>query len=102
MFDHKSVNLGKVLKIFLLFAVVSYLSYHIFYGNRGLFALIQYDNKYQQILNDLENLRAERIGLEHKVKLLKTSSLDLDVLEELAKEKLSLIKENEIVLYTEE
>lgn len=94
------LNLSKIFKVSLIFSVLLYMGYNIFYGNRGVIALIQYDNKYTKVLEELEEAKSERLLLEHKVKLLKSSSLDLDMLEETAKKKLSLIKKDEIMVYT--
>ena len=93
---------GKILKIFFVLLIFSYIIYHIVYGDRGVISLLSYSAKSQKTLNELESVKIERQKLQQKVKLLKTDSLDTDMLEEQAKRTLSVSKTNEILINTDE
>ena len=92
------LKLGKILKIAAILLIFSYVLYHIVYGDRGVISLLQYTGKYQKTLSELEAAKLERQKLQHKVGLLKTDSIDVDLLEEQAKRSLSVSRENEIMI----
>jgi cell division protein FtsB len=98
---HK-IKLGRIVKIASVLLVFSYILYHIVYGDRGVISLLQYTAKYQKTLNELESTKIERLKLQHRVGLLKTDSIDKDLLEEQAKRSLSVSKESEILIYDED
>jgi len=52
--------------------------------------------------SELDQVRAERLNLEHKANLLKSDSLDLDLLEEQAKAILGYTKVKELVYIEDE
>ncbi len=87
----------------MLFAVfcgslICYFSYHIVSGSRGILAYFKLNSQLASLQTELEEARSERLGLEQKTNLLKSSSLDLDLLEEQAKSILSFAKSTEILL----
>jgi len=75
--------------------MVAYFSYHMISGGRGIIAYFKLSNEISQLYAELESVRAERINLEHKANLLKSKSLDIDLLEERAKEVLGYAKPQE-------
>lgn len=76
-------------------SMVAYFSYHMLSGGRGIIAYFKLSNEITQLYTELETIRAERINLEHKANLLKSKSLDIDLLEERAKEVLGYAKPQE-------
>ena len=92
------LKLGAVIKIAAIILIFGYIIFHIIYGDRGVISLLQYNKKYQKTLSEFESVKIERQKLQSKVGLLKTDSIDLDMLEEQAKKNLSLTKENEVIL----
>jgi cell division protein FtsB len=80
-------------------AFIGYLAYHAFSGERGIIALVKLTNDNTKLYKELENIKAERIRLEHKVTLMRSDSLDLDLLEEQAKSVLGLINKEEKIIF---
>ncbi|MDR1598248.1 MAG: septum formation initiator family protein [Holosporales bacterium] len=85
-------------KLFLLGALAAYMLYHLFHGNRGLFALFEIRQVVSQERELVEQLRNEKSILLRDIRLLRPQSLDLDLLEERARDVLSLAGDGEIVV----
>lgn len=79
-------------------SLICYFSYHIVSGSRGILAYFKLNSQLSELQTQLEEARSERLGLEQKTNLLKSSSLDLDLLEEQAKSILSFAKSTETLL----
>ncbi|MCD6034772.1 MAG: Septum formation initiator [Rickettsiales bacterium] len=82
-----------------LFFLCCYFAYHVASGDRGLLALIRLQHEAEVAHAQLESLQAERIGLEHRVSLLRPSSLDLDLLDQQSRKYLGYVQSNEDVYY---
>lgn len=79
-------------------ALICYFGYHIINGDRGVFALLKLNNQINSLTSELETTRVERLSLERKANLLKSNSLDLDLLEEQVKNILGYAKPQEHIL----
>lgn len=75
-----------------------YFAFHAFHGERGVFALFQNQHQLIEVAQELEQARAERLTLEKRVSGLRVHSLDLDLLDEQARNMLGLSKENEMLV----
>lgn len=84
---------------FFFVCALFYLGFHTVSGERGVYAMLRETHKIVQLKTEMERIRAEREGLEHKVKLLSASSLDLDMLDEQAHRVLGLAATNEIMVF---
>ena len=71
-------------------------------GGRGILAFFKLSSQISSAQSELELVRMERLDLEHNANLLKSESLDLDLLEEQAKKILGFAKPQEIVIIDEE
>lgn len=80
---------------------ICYFSYHLVQGDRGLFAYIKLQNEIQKAEATLQVTEIEKSQLEKRVKLLDTENLDLDMLEERARDVLGLAHPDEVVIYPE-
>lgn len=99
IFVFKTVRLWKVA---LSGALVAYLGFHLIQGNRGLLALFKIRKivrQEQMTLADLERQRAELI---QHIRLLRPQSLDLDLLDERAREELNVAETDEIICDAQE
>ena len=67
-------------------------------GGRGMLAYLKLSSEISSVQSELELVRMERLDIEHSANLLKSESLDLDLLEEQAKRILGYAKPREIVL----
>ena len=61
---------------------VSYFAYHTVHGDRGIFALVQMQERVAEAEQRLQTLQSEKQHWEHRVKLLYPESLDRDMLDE--------------------
>jgi cell division protein FtsB len=67
-------------------------------GDRGILAFIKLNSQIYTLQNELDAVRGERLTLERRANLLKSDSLDLDLLEEQAKTILGYAKPQESIL----
>jgi cell division protein FtsB len=94
----KGIKLSRKWAIHILLAIsLLYFIFHSIYGNRGIISYFKLNNRFQKATEELEDLRAERIEIEHRVKLLRPGSLDKDMLEEQARSVLGVASPNEKV-----
>ncbi len=84
--------------LFCAFAIV-YLAFHALSGERGIYALFKEQRKLQVVSTELTRVTADRAALEHRVRLLNSSSLDDDLLDERARDVLGLAAEDEVIYY---
>lgn len=84
----------------LLAAAIFYLCFHALSGERGLYALFRESHRLEQLKAERETLAKQRAEMEHKVRLLSSSSLDLDLLEEQARLTLGLTGKDEVMVIT--
>ena len=81
----------------LLSLLLVYFIFHSIYGNRGIIAYFKLNGQLEKAYRELEELRAERIEIEHIVKLLRPGSLDRDMLDQAARKTLGLASPKEQV-----
>lgn len=88
--------------IVLLMVLCSYFSYFAVKGDRGVLTYMALQDK----VSEAEKVRADydrqRADLEQKVKLLSSSSLDLDLLDERARAVLNVIGDDEFIILDED
>lgn len=78
--------------------VVGYFGYHAVQGDRGIIAWLVLNQQIREARIVQDELAAERATLEHRVKLLRPDSLDLDMLEERVRLMLNLAHADELVI----
>lgn len=88
-----------ILNIFLAL-LLGYFVFHCIYGNKGIIAYLKVNRQLEKAYDELKLLRAERVELEHNVKLLRTESLDKDMLDEQARKVLGIAAPSEQVFNT--
>lgn len=97
-FTYAKITKKLLFNILISFLLV-YFIFHSFYGNRGIIAYFKHNQKLEKAYTKLENLRAERIELQHKAKLLKLG--DKDMLDEKARNILGVASPQEQVFTIE-
>ncbi|MEH6402418.1 MAG: septum formation initiator family protein [Sneathiella sp.] len=85
----------------LVLLAICYFSYHLIEGDRGLFAYLKLQHEIQAAEAEYQISFLERTRLEKRVGLLDPKNLDLDMLEERAREVLGLAHPDELVIYTQ-
>lgn len=93
-------NTKKIILNIFLALLLGYFVFHCIYGNKGVIAYLKVNRQLEKAYDELKLLRAERIELEHNVKLLRTESLDKDMLDEQARKVLGIAAPSEQVFNT--
>ncbi len=79
-------------------ALVFYFGFHALNGDRGIYALIKEQRKIELLTAELERVKEERMELDHRVRMLSSSSLDLDLLDERSRQILGFAASDEDVI----
>ena len=77
---------------------VGYFAYHALHGDRGLIAWRQLAERVEQAKLQVAEVRAQRLLLERRARLLRPDSLDPDMLEERARLMLNYGYDQDIVI----
>jgi cell division protein FtsB len=83
------------------FGLAIYFGYHAVNGNRGLLASQQLTEELRLAEKRLAALERERGALERKVKRLRPDSLDPDLIDELARDTLSMAEPEDVIILIE-
>jgi cell division protein FtsB len=92
------IPIGKFLGPLFCAALVFYFGFHALNGDRGIYALIKEQRRLELMNAELERVSSERMELDHRVRMLSSSSLDLDLLDEQAREVLGFVAPDEDVI----
>lgn len=96
-YNPKPLKINRILTILLIGVLSFYIIYHLISGDRGFLALFKVSKKYQVLSENIKDLEEQKVELEKKVYMLKSESLNLDLLEEQAKRNLGYSKKGEVV-----
>tara|TARA_Y100000813_G_scaffold195684_1_gene177876 strand:- start:15 stop:347 length:333 start_codon:yes stop_codon:yes gene_type:complete len=77
----------------------AYFAYHTVHGDRGVTSLLMLQEKVAEAQAMADDLKAEREEWEHRVALLGSQSLDLDMLEERARVMLNVGFDRDYVIF---
>jgi len=91
-------QLKRALFFSLCSVVLMYLGYHAVIGDRGFLAWLRLQKEAEVLAAELDEVRAERARLQHRVALMRPESLDPDMLDKRARELLNLTHPNEITI----
>jgi cell division protein FtsB len=78
--------------------MAGYFLFHMFSGARGAISWARLNREVKQLEKELAALQEENAFLENKVALIRENNLDLDLLEEQAREILGMAGVNDIVV----
>ncbi len=93
-----NINLKAVWVNSVILMLIVYFCYHSFSGQRGFIAFLKLSKDIKSKSLELTSLEKERLVIENKVKLLYPNSLDLDMLDEIARREMGLIDSKEKVI----
>lgn len=79
--------------------VLGYFTYHTVQGDRGLLAYGRLNQEVTRAKNTLDSLQQDRAKLERRTDLLRNDSLDLDMLEERARQTFDLVHPDDLVVF---
>jgi len=78
--------------------VIAYFAVNAYTGNHGLRAQQDLDRQYAELSAEIEQLKRERAEWQHRIKLLKSDSIDPDMLDERARAGLNYLDPREVTL----
>lgn len=90
--------ISQTLGSLLCFGLFTYFTFHLLHGDMGYFALRGLNQKLASAQTRHDAIKAERVALENRVRLLRSDSLDLDMLDERAREVLGFVGPGEVVI----
>tara|TARA_Y100000814_G_C12232059_1_gene368655 strand:- start:218 stop:535 length:318 start_codon:yes stop_codon:yes gene_type:complete len=79
--------------------VVGYFTYHSVQGDKGIHSYLKINREVRDAQEHLKKIQSVRFELEHRVKGLRDTSLDLDLLEERARVVLNLMRDDELLIH---
>jgi cell division protein FtsB len=85
----------------IIILLLAYFVFHSIYGSRGILAYFKLQAELQKSHETLTTLREERLDIENRTKLLRQESLDLDMLDEKARNVLGLCTPEEKIFTNE-
>ncbi len=98
MYFYKNKILRFSFHLFSLSIIISFFSFNILTGDRSFFNNKSLDFEIDLANEKLSLLKKNNIYLLHKTNLLKSSSIDPDIISEYAKKNLGLYNKNEIII----
>jgi cell division protein FtsB len=78
--------------------LVAYFGYFALYGSHGIVRYVELSHAVTLKSAELAAIEAERSALERRVSMLRTESIDPDLLEERARDSLGLTEPGEVVI----
>ena len=85
----------------MLISLLGYFTYHALQGQNGLLAYLRLDKELAVQERLVADIAAEREALEHRVHLMRPSSIDPDMLDEQVRSILGYAGEGEVVIYSD-
>jgi len=79
-------------------AMIGYFWFHAYTGQRGLHAQHEIEQQMTELTAELDRLKAERTQWDRKVSLLRSSSIDPDLLDERVRALLNLSHPNDLIM----
>ncbi len=78
--------------------VVIYFGYNLVIGDRGLLVLFQLEKQARELRTEFSEVQEERARMEHRIELMRSESLDPDMLDIRAREVLNFAHPTEITI----
>lgn len=96
--QHRPRKTGRLIVPALAAVFLSYFGYHVYHGEFGIDSKDQLRARAAQLQAQLEQVRAERIDLEGRVRMLRDGTIDKDMLDEQARRALNLSHADEVTI----
>ncbi len=95
---HKPRTMGAILFFAIAFSLATYFTFASVQGNYGLFRRIQIEAEAEALKLELATLTAEVEALRNKTRRLSDDYLDLDLLDQQARDVLGLARGDEVII----
>ena len=96
--QRKSPKFGSVIFFAIILTLGTYFSFASVQGNYGLFRRIQIEAEARDLIKERDVLQAEIAELQNKTLRLSDEYLDLDLLDEQARDVLGMVRGDEVVI----
>ena len=100
--DQIRLRLTRALTPALVLVAIFYIGYHAVQGNHGLLKLMELRAETVELETQASEVASEKHALEIKVNNLRKDNLDLDLLDERARDVLGFQEQNEIVIFLDD
>ena len=96
--QHKQRNTGRLIIPALCAVFVSYFGYHAYHGEFGITSRYRLQTEAANLQAQLDAIRARRIDMERRVRLMHDGTIEKDMLDEQARSALNLSRADEITI----
>lgn len=96
--QHKQRNTGRLIIPALCAVFVSYFGYHAYHGEFGITSRYRLQAETADLQAQLDTIKARRIELERRVRLMHDGTIEKDMLDEQARLALNLSRADEITI----
>ncbi len=96
--QHRPRKSGRLIVPALTAAVLSYFGYHVYHGEFGIDSKAHLRERAVVLQAELDQVKAERVALEGKVRMLRDGTIDKDMLDEQARRALNLSTADEVTI----
>jgi cell division protein FtsB len=96
--QHRPSRLRKLVLPAITAAFLGYFAYHAVHGEYGMVGRTHLETRTAELQAELARLKAQKSALLDKVMLLRSSSLDQDMVDERARISLSMVHPNDLVI----
>lgn len=79
-------------------SLAAYFAFYAIQGDRGLMSMVRDQHRLTESQKTLDDIEAQRILLERRVKGMRGQSLDLDLVDEVARKVLNMTRKDEMVI----
>ena len=97
--NQKRPTIGAVVYFAICFALGVYFTFAAVQGDYGLFQRVQFEAEAQALRGEMAEMQNRVAALDNKTRRLSDDYLDLDLLDEQARQILGLVRHNEIVIH---
>lgn len=94
----QNLSIKRLMRPLLIVCAVFYLAYHMMHGERGLLALIRKTHEQEVLQAQLNETKMKRVAMEQRVRHMRDSSLDLDLLDEQMRRMMGMMQPNEVMI----
>lgn len=88
----------KLVKPLAICMMMFYMVFHALHGERGLYALVKEQQKREVVSAEFEQVKTELASVENRINRFQTASVDLDLLDEQLRRRMSIAPEDEYLV----
>ncbi|QPC93162.1 septum formation initiator family protein [Mesorhizobium sp. INR15] len=96
--QHKQRNTGRLIIPSLCVAFLAYFGFHAYHGEFGIYSKYRLEAQTAELQGELDAVKARRVELERRVRLMHDGTLEKDMLDEQARRALNVSQADEITI----